>query len=121
MAQLRHPFLVNLHATYKDKDRLYFLLEVVQGGELFSVLREKTLFDEDVSRFYAASVLLAFEYMHAMNIVYRDLKVRMRSACTHALRLLFCTRASSHHSFLFPFDHAAVLVCPHSLTDAHDL
>jgi serine/threonine protein kinase len=76
MAQLRHPFLVNLHATYKDKDRLYFLLEVVQGGELFSVLREKTLFDEDTARFFAASVLLAFEYMHSMNIVYCDLKVR---------------------------------------------
>jgi len=50
MAQLNHPFLVRLHETYKDKDRLYFLLQVVQGGELFSVLREKTLFDEDTAR-----------------------------------------------------------------------
>jgi len=74
MAQMNHPFLVKLHATYKDKNRLFLLLQPVMGGELFSVLREKTLFDEDVARFFAASVVLAFEYMHTMNVVYRDLK-----------------------------------------------
>lgn len=58
-----HPFLIKLFATYKDKNRLYFLLEPSLGGELFSVLRERTLFDEDTARFYAGSVILAFEYM----------------------------------------------------------
>merc|ERR1719445_664582 len=74
METLHHPFLVKLYATYKDANRLYFLLELSLGGELFSVLREKTLFDDDTSRFYAGSVVLAFEYMHSKNIVYRDLK-----------------------------------------------
>ena len=69
-----HPFLIKLYATYKDKNRLYFLLEPSLGGELFSVLRERTLFDESTARFYAASVLIAFEYMHSLNIIYRDLK-----------------------------------------------
>jgi len=74
MEELDHPFLVKLFATYKDRDRLYLLLEPSLGGELFSVLREKTLFDDDTSRFYAGSVVLAFEYMHSKNYVYRDLK-----------------------------------------------
>ncbi len=74
MTLFDHPFLIKLHATYKDKDRLYFLLEPSLGGELFSVLRERTLFDEETAKFYAASVILAFEYMHSLNIVYRDLK-----------------------------------------------
>jgi len=74
MQNMEHPFLIQLFNTYKDKDRLYFLLELCLGGELFTVLREKTLFDEDTARFYAASVILAFEYMHDMNIIYRDLK-----------------------------------------------
>lgn len=74
MAALKHPFLICLYATYKDKDRLYFLLEPSLGGELFSVLRDKTLFDEDTARFYAGHVILAFEYMHSLNYVYRDLK-----------------------------------------------
>ncbi len=33
-----------------------------------------TLFPEDTARFYAASVVLAFEFMHEKNIIYRDLK-----------------------------------------------
>jgi len=74
MEQLDHPFLVRLYATYKDKDRLYFLLEPALGGELFSVLREKPLFDEPTARFFAACVVSAFEYMHSKNIIYRDLK-----------------------------------------------
>jgi len=74
MMMFDHPFLVKLFATYKDKHKLYFLGEVCLGGELFSVLRERTLFDEETAKFYAASVLVAFEYMHSLNIVYRDLK-----------------------------------------------
>ena len=74
MAALNHPFLTRLYTTYKDKNRLYFLLEPSLGGELFSVLRARTFFDEDTARFYAASVVLAFEYMHKRNIIYRDLK-----------------------------------------------
>lgn len=74
MVRLRHPFLIRLYKTYNDPDRLYFLLEPVLGGELFSILRAQTLFDESTSRFYAACVLMAFEYMHSFDIVYRDLK-----------------------------------------------
>jgi len=74
MEMFDHPFLVKLYQTYKDKDRLYFLLEPCLGGDLFSMLRQKTMVDEDAARFYAGSVVLAFEYMHARDIIYRDLK-----------------------------------------------
>ena len=39
MCAFDHPFIVKLHATFKDRDRLYFLLDAVLGGELFTVLR----------------------------------------------------------------------------------
>lgn len=74
MAQLKHPFLITLHQTFKDQDRLYFLLEPVLGGELFTILRSQTLFDENTARFYAACVTSAFEYMQESDIIYRDLK-----------------------------------------------
>lgn len=74
MAKMDHPFLVKLWATFKTRDRLYFLLEPSLGGELFSLLREKTMFDEETARFYSGSVVLAFEYMHNKDFVYRDLK-----------------------------------------------
>ena len=74
LAMCDHPFLLNLAASYQDEDELYMLIELALGGELFSILRERNKFDEPTSRFYAANVCAAFEYLHDMKIVYRDLK-----------------------------------------------
>ena len=62
------------YQTFKDRDCLYFLLEVALGGELFLILRNRTCFDTPTSQFFAGSVVLAFEYMHDKKIIYRDLK-----------------------------------------------
>ena len=50
-----HPFLPRLAATYKDQDTLYMLMDYVQGGELFTVLRAQNRFLEPVAAFYAGS------------------------------------------------------------------
>merc|ERR1719195_1821218 len=68
------PFLVNLRRTYKDKYKVYFLLDVCQGGELFTILRRRRYFNEPTSKFYAGCVVEGFGYMHSKNIIYRDLK-----------------------------------------------
>jgi len=67
-------FIIKLHATFKDSESVYFLLEPVLGGELFALLRDRSAFDEKTSAFYAACVIEAFEYMHSKHIIYRDLK-----------------------------------------------
>ena len=58
----------------QDERRLYMLLEYVPGGELFSHLRREVRLADAAARFYASEVVLAFEYLHALSIVYRDLK-----------------------------------------------
>lgn len=50
------------------------LLEYVIGGELFSHLRKAGRFTNDMTRFYAAEIVLAIEYLHSRDIIYRDLK-----------------------------------------------
>mmetsp|Transcript_37543 Transcript_37543/g.60273 ORF Transcript_37543/g.60273 Transcript_37543/m.60273 type:complete len:358 (+) Transcript_37543:210-1283(+) len=74
MERLRHPFCIQLYATYHDAQCIYLLLEPSMGGELFTILRARMFFNDDTARFYAACVIEAFEYMHSMNIIYRDLK-----------------------------------------------
>merc|ERR1712228_1164808 len=74
MSLLDNPFLVNMLATYKDEYRVYFLLDACLGGELFTILRKMRSFDEPTARFYASCVIEAFDYMHRIDCIYRDLK-----------------------------------------------
>eukprot|EP01084_Bolivina_argentea_P122168 216519_1 len=74
LAQLNSDFTIKLYATYKDKFNVYFLLEPILGGELFTVLRWNKQFSENTARFYGACVVLALETLHNNNIIYRHLK-----------------------------------------------
>lgn len=74
MSMMNSPFLVNLITTFKDQLRVYFLLDVCLGGELFTILRQRRYFDEPTAQFYAGCVVEGFDYMHSMDIIYRDLK-----------------------------------------------
>eukprot|EP01052_Picozoa_sp_SAG31_P012316 SAG31_NODE_718_length_12607_cov_21.723937_8_plen_297_part_00 len=64
--------------TFKDTHYLYMLLEVVLGGELFTVLKRKGRLPDDDARFYASNITLFFECMHKHHTVYRDLKPEVR-------------------------------------------
>jgi len=71
----RHPFLTHLKYSFQTTDRLCFVMEYVNGGELFVHLSKERVFGEDRSRFYGAEILLALAYLHEQNIIYRDLKL----------------------------------------------
>eukprot|EP00128_Syssomonas_multiformis_P008097 Colp12_sorted_trinity150504_noHs@10681 len=74
LSSINHPFIVNLFCTFQDDRNLYMLLEYVCGGELFSHLRRAGRFTADMTKFYAAEIVLAIEYLHSLDIIYRDLK-----------------------------------------------
>jgi len=70
----RHPFIVNLYATFQDDCFLYMVLEYVNGGEFFTHLRRRGRLENNQAKFYAATVTLIFEHLHKDDIIYRDLK-----------------------------------------------
>ncbi|GBG32249.1 Protein kinase, putative [Hondaea fermentalgiana] len=75
LSGLRHPFIITLHQTFQDRDCLYMLLELVQGGELFSFLQNYGANLQPLHhKFYMACVVAAFAYLHPRDILYRDLK-----------------------------------------------
>ncbi|XP_041650345.1 serine/threonine-protein kinase Sgk2b [Cheilinus undulatus] len=71
---LQHPFLVGLHFSFQTSNMLYFVLDYVNGGELFYHLQREGSFSEPRAAFYAAEMLMALGYLHSLDIVYRDLK-----------------------------------------------
>lgn len=74
LASIEYPFIVNLHETFQDSTHLYFAFEYVQGGEIFRLLRQETLFPNDVALFYITEIILTLERLHGEGIAYRDLK-----------------------------------------------
>lgn len=71
---VEHPFLIRMWGTFQDSKNLFMIMDYIEGGELFSLLRKSQRFPNPVAKFYSAEVILALEYLHSHNIIYRDLK-----------------------------------------------
>uniref|UniRef100_A0A672ZWB5 cGMP-dependent protein kinase n=1 Tax=Sphaeramia orbicularis TaxID=375764 RepID=A0A672ZWB5_9TELE len=74
LQQINSPFIIRLFRTFRDQKFVYMLLEVCLGGELWTVLRDMSFFEEPTARFCTCCVLEAFDYLHTKGIIYRDLK-----------------------------------------------
>ncbi|KAI9577510.1 hypothetical protein GQX74_004972 [Glossina fuscipes] len=70
-----HPFLISLKYSFQTNDRLCFVMQYVNGGELFFHLSHERLFSESRTRFYGAEIISALGYLHSQGIIYRDLKL----------------------------------------------
>jgi len=74
--EVDHPFVATLFASFHTPTHAYFLMEFCEGGELYEYLQNipNKCLSEDATRFYAAEVLVALQYLHLLGFVYRDLK-----------------------------------------------
>jgi len=75
LRKLDCPFLVKMHYAFQDSSKLYFVMDYINGGELFFHLQKEGKFSEERVKFYVAEIILGLEYLHSKrNIIYRDLK-----------------------------------------------
>ncbi|XP_064415734.1 beta-adrenergic receptor kinase 1 [Latimeria chalumnae] len=68
------PFIVCMTYAFHTPDKLCFILDLMNGGDLHYHLSQHGVFSELEMRFYAAEILLGLEHMHDRLVVYRDLK-----------------------------------------------
>jgi len=74
LQSLQHPFLMTLRYAFQSKEKLYFVLDYLRGGELFFHLKKNRRFPEETARIWVAQIALALGHLHSLDIVYRDLK-----------------------------------------------
>lgn len=74
LSNVNHPFLVSMKYTFQTESKLYFVMEFMQGGELFQHLKREGCFTEEQTKFFCACLILALGHLHNSNYIYRDLK-----------------------------------------------
>ncbi|XP_042509451.1 serine/threonine-protein kinase WAG2-like [Macadamia integrifolia] len=76
LSTVDHPFLPTLYAHLEVSHYSCLLMDYCPGGDLHALLlkQPENRFRLNAVRFLTAEVLVALEYLHAMGVVYRDLK-----------------------------------------------
>ena len=71
----KFPFLISLQYAFQSRIQLYRVMEYAAGGELYFHLRQERMFSEKKAKFYIEEIVIAIEYLHSIDIIYRDLKL----------------------------------------------
>ncbi len=64
MRNLRNEHLINLYEVYETTNSIYFVVDILNGGELLNRVREKGSIAESDIRELMRNLLLALQYMH---------------------------------------------------------
>ncbi|KAG7572121.1 Protein kinase domain [Arabidopsis suecica] len=74
MRLLRHPNVVELREVMATKKKIFFVMEYVNGGELFEMIDRDGKLPEDLARKYFQQLISAVDFCHSRGVFHRDIK-----------------------------------------------
>ncbi|KAE9605769.1 putative protein kinase CAMK-CAMKL-CHK1 family [Lupinus albus] len=74
MKLINHPNVVKIFEVMASKTKIYIVLELVKGGELFDKISNSGKLKEDEARTYFQQLINAVDYCHSRGVYHRDLK-----------------------------------------------
>lgn len=74
LKRIKHPYVVDLKEVMSSKDKIFMVMELVTGGDLFDKIAVEGPMKEPVAKVIFAQLLSALEHCHSRGIFHRDLK-----------------------------------------------
>ena len=75
LTKLNDPFLMNMHYSFSDEENLYFVMDLMTGGDLsYHYHKQPGCFTEEQTKFFVACIILGLEAMHKKGFMHKDLK-----------------------------------------------
>jgi len=74
LKRVDHPYVVKCYDMFETDKRMYFFMELMEGGELFDRIVAVGHFSEAEAKDLTYKLLAALKYLHGQGIVHRDLK-----------------------------------------------
>jgi len=102
LMNVKHPNIVNLLDVYEDDDKVYLIMELMTGGELFDRICNDypNGYSEQQSAEIIRKIITAVKYLHDRGIIHRDLKPE---------NLLFATREDNAEIRISDFGLAKIM------------
>jgi len=74
MMKLDHPYILKMYDYFEDEEKVYLVLEICKGGEMFDRIVQAKQFDEETAQKLFRQIMRAVYYCNLKGVCHRDLK-----------------------------------------------
>uniref|UniRef100_A0A7E4VM11 Protein kinase domain-containing protein n=1 Tax=Panagrellus redivivus TaxID=6233 RepID=A0A7E4VM11_PANRE len=74
LSRVQHPFVIRLEEVFRSNSKLFIVMEMASGGEMYDRVVSKGRYTEVEARQAVRMLLNGLAYLHGLKITHRDLK-----------------------------------------------